>query len=662
MVYSMFSGSNSEFPVDLVGRYKLIGPVGRGAMGNVYRALDVSLSKEVAIKTLLTGGSDRKRMMRFQKEAKMIGRLKHANLVGVMDFGVTESGVAYMVMEFIDGKPLNAFLSDERAQDLSIMLTIFHQICEAVSHAHRNAVIHRDLKSSNIMLEHLDSPCPTARVIDFGISQLCAPGERSGFDSTSGRIAGSPAYMSPESTRGAGDERSDVYSLGCLLFECLTGRLPFEAETALEMARKHATQTSPRLKDIVEGDDIETFERMQKVVDKCLAKNPEERYQTVAQLLATIDEVISELPEVSIVGATSSAESGAIIDSYADKFWRQFSSNQRTRIWAPLLVLLLVGGGVCFTLIEMQKLNQGGHVASHKFNPIYADHGKGSVVLVEGLIEHALQNDAKTTDEDLRKRNKPTPDNEYHLAQSDITDDGIQYLAKYNPVALEIGFTRVTDRGLAEVAKFKNLSSLGLNGLAITDKGIESIAHLPLESLHLVETKITDRALKTIGGMKKLETLKLDACTQITDTGIGYLTNLPLVCLSVRHCKVKVEILARCKKLVRLDMDYVDCDDRDIALLANQPNLSMLGLTGARLTKVGLNKLERMPTLIWIGLAECPNITEGDVQQFVRRFNRLHKYKIGCELEYPYQGPGIFRHLNPGGVKEVGWMQNSLKP
>ncbi|MBX3076486.1 protein kinase [Candidatus Obscuribacterales bacterium] len=639
----MFSGSNSEFPVELLGRYQLIGPIGKGAMGTVYRALDVSLSKEVAIKTLLTGSSDRKRMMRFQKEAKAIGSLNHPNLVGIMDFGVTNLGTAYMVMEFIDGIPLNAFLSDERASDLSVMLSIFQQVCDAVAHAHRHGIIHRDIKSSNVMLEHLDSVCPTARVIDFGIAHLCNPDERSGLDTTSGKIQGSPAYMSPESSRGEGDGRSDIYSLGCLLFECLTGRVPFEAESVMLMMKKHAEEKPPELADFAKVDDVESTQKLQEVVSRCLAKEPAARYQTVEELVTHINEIVDSLPQVTIK-TVASPETTPIIPDYANQFLGSRILQSRTRV--GVFVLLMLSSIAALLFFSLQNLNSQAARVDHDFTTIDPA-SKIPVPMMETVFTRAVRGDDTISDERI-KAGIPVPDRRAYLyGQAPITDEGLRaLLVKHRPVILDLSFTDVSEKGLLLLGKCKDLQQLNLSGLPVTTAVLEQLSASAISTLVLSSTKVDSTGIRAIAKMPELITLKLDSCPNVTDEGMSYLKNKPLSSLSVKFCRISPAVLCDIPELVRLDMDRVPCRDEDVKLLSKLPKLRMLQLVGAEITPTALTYLEEIPTLTLLCIADCPGLSKADFKKFETRFNRRHRFRLGLEDELPFQGPRTFSAAN----------------
>jgi len=653
----MLPGS-SDFPVDLVGRYKMIDFIGRGAMGTVFRVHDSVLRKNVAIKTLTAGASDKKRLMRFQKEAKAIGNLKHSNIVRVLDFGITSSGTVYMVMECVNGKSLQEFITDERAADLAVMIGIFHQICKAVAHAHRHGVVHRDLKTTNIMLEDLGTRCPTVRVIDFGLAHLCAPDERGGFDTTSGKIVGSPAYMSPESTRGEGDSRSDIYSLGCLLQECLTGEVPFTSDSLLEMTRMHAEDTPPRLSFSDMSDDVRTWSELQVVIDRCLAKNPDARYQTVEQLIDDVVRVADEIPEAKKTITEADTASGAIEGSLAGMSWQAFISDGKAKVIFPIVVVaVILGSGLIFMTMFGGKLHQKADMINNSVATYETE-----VSMYKGVFEKAMKAH-DVTDADIRDGKLPRPSkDDYKLAQSGITDDGMRYLVKYSPLQMDIAFTKVTDKGLSEIAKMKRLTGLTLSGLEITDAGLKSLSGNRLEGLILRETPITDRGLESLSEIRTLKSIKIDSCEKITDKGIEYLARLPLLQdLSVEQCHVTPAALSKCKKLAKLNMSYVPCSDKDLISIASTlKDLHSIALTGSSITEKGLNALVSLPNMIWIGVGECRGLSENDLRRFEIQFDKTHRYKIAVERETPYQGLSVFRLLNKASGAD-GLQPNSFK-
>lgn len=262
------------FPQD---RYVPLELLGAGAEGNVYLCCDLLLSKNVAVKTLHV--LDGQQLMAFQQEARATSRLNHPNIVTTLDFGATADGKPYMVMELSSGISLAQYLEANGPLSEELAVVLFEKICLALQYAHDKGVYHRDLKPSNfVILENAGQP--DIQVIDFGVAQI--KHERQEPTIVQGRtVAGTPAYMSPDQVSGLPyDARSEIYALGCVMFEALTGRVPFLGDTSMETLTMHANAPPPALSDFQD----EISEELDAIVLTCLAKEPDERFQSMQEL------------------------------------------------------------------------------------------------------------------------------------------------------------------------------------------------------------------------------------------------------------------------------------------------------------------------------------------------------------------------------------------
>lgn len=269
-----------EFPNSLRTRYLEPSFVGEGAMGQVYRARDSALDSIVAIK-ILARGAEEQDLIRLQREAKTLAQLNHPNIVRVLDFNLTETQIPYLVMEYVEGRDLNSLGKSPLAE----LLPVLRQICTGMDYAHREGVLHRDLKPSNILL---DVAASQVKIVDFGIAKHFS----SEVDTTSGAVVrGTPAYMSPEQANSESvDERSDIYSFGCILYEVIAGRKPFMAESSLEVIMLHASSPVPP----IEREDCP--EILNNLILSCLAKVPDDRPHSFAAILEVLDSVAAALP------------------------------------------------------------------------------------------------------------------------------------------------------------------------------------------------------------------------------------------------------------------------------------------------------------------------------------------------------------------------------
>ena len=264
--------NNSDIVLD--GRYKILGHIGSGGMANVFRARDLNLQRDVAIKILRDDLiEDPSFQARFLQEARAAANLIHPNIVTIYDFGHDKQRY-YIVMEFVDGKDLKSVIRETEHIQISQALDLMIQICEGVGYAHRAGLVHCDLKPQNILV----SPDGRAKVTDFGISLALAainPDEHTDI------VWGSPKYFAPEQAAGtAPSPSSDVYALGIILYEMLTGKLPFDADSAELLARLHQTMPPPLPRTI----NAEISPTLESVLLKVLSKEPAARYRTADQL------------------------------------------------------------------------------------------------------------------------------------------------------------------------------------------------------------------------------------------------------------------------------------------------------------------------------------------------------------------------------------------
>ncbi|MCI0437193.1 MAG: protein kinase, partial [Gemmatimonadetes bacterium] len=230
------------------GKYRIDAVVGRGGMGAVFRARDLRLARDVAVKVVRADMViDPVARMRFEREAQIVARLQHPAIVTVFDYGNLPNGAAFLVMEYVAGEDLRHVLKRERTLPPDRTLTLIRGVAEGIEAAHRAGVLHRDLKPENILLP---ASGIGPKVLDFGVAKMTDPTTtEAGTTATLGAtVIGTPAYMAPEQLRGeAVDGRADVYSLGCVLFEMLTGRAPFVGPNAMSIMAQHSMEVVPSL-------------------------------------------------------------------------------------------------------------------------------------------------------------------------------------------------------------------------------------------------------------------------------------------------------------------------------------------------------------------------------------------------------------------------------
>ncbi|MBS1996659.1 MAG: protein kinase [Cyanobacteria bacterium SZAS LIN-2] len=279
-------------------RYELVGELGSGGMGTVFKAKHISLPKFFAVKILNSQlSNDASFRARFEQEAKTASLLNHPHLVAIYDHGTTSLGEAYLVMDFIDGRSLAEILQSLKRIDQRRAIKIFSQIADGLANAHRTGVIHRDLKPGNVMLIETQENPEFVKVVDFGIAKIIGTdNEHTEINQSltkTGEFFGSPLYSSPEQGCGAKpDQRSDIYSLGILMYECLTGKPPFRGENFFATMTLH-NEAQARPFDKLLGIDPE----LEGIVFTCLEKDPADRYQSMEEVKTALDNTLHHQTE-----------------------------------------------------------------------------------------------------------------------------------------------------------------------------------------------------------------------------------------------------------------------------------------------------------------------------------------------------------------------------
>ncbi len=307
------------------GRYEIVAELGRGAMGVVYKARDPQIDRLVAVKTVSMWGQDREEesefRMRFMNEAQAAGRLHHAGIVAIFDVGENpENRDPYIVLEYVSGESLNRILAREKKLPLSRALTIAEEIAEALDYAHAQGVVHRDIKPGNILV----TEDGRAKIADFGIAKL-----NLAHFTLPGRVMGTPAYMAPEQLSGEGvDGRSDLFSLGVILYAMVTGHSPFQGNSATTVCFKVANRepVAPS------AFDLNVPQELDEVISRAMAKDPEQRYQSGAEFA----EHIRQLQQVSESGATTTSVRAALLTGPKSTGTAVRRTGQRTPVTRPM--------------------------------------------------------------------------------------------------------------------------------------------------------------------------------------------------------------------------------------------------------------------------------------------------------------------------------------
>ncbi|MCC7527027.1 MAG: protein kinase [Candidatus Melainabacteria bacterium] len=567
--------------MQLVGNYDFLQFIGAGGMGVIYKAKHPVLNRLVAIKMLHGHLVSDAIIKRFQQEAEAVSTLDHRNIIHVHDYGVSEHNQPYMVMDFVEGKPLSDVLQTTPLS-MEAVINIVIQLTEGLQHAHDRGVLHRDLKPSNIMVTDYDCAFPEVKIVDFGIAKVLES-EKTRMTQT-GELIGTPQYMSPEQCRGGTlDARSDIYALGCVLFEAITGKALFAGHSMVSVIVDQMN-TAPRT--LHEARPDMTFPgQLEDLVAKALAKDPADRYQSMT-------EFSQDLIEVQKIIARQSASAWSKI-----RVWR-LNKEQRN------LFLLMLGsfatlGTVAITSISFIKVVHDSQIRHIK-----------KVVLSDPQAEKATISGAKSAE---RRRLLP------YLNMEKADDELLRTFFD-----VETGVTRfdlqnhhITSSGIPYISSQSQVESLHLENNQIKDSDLTFIATMPkLERLYLDCSKVTDEGMKKLSGMSKLTGVSLSG-TQISDRGVEHLAKLKLTSLALSNTKISgkaLSIASRFENLERLELGtFCPKGEKNLAALAKAKALEVLELKDNQLSVEDLADVATIASLKSLDLANC-SIEDGALQ------------------------------------------------
>jgi hypothetical protein len=340
----------------LEGRYLIEKVLGEGGMGVVYRAKHTMLGKSLAVKVLRAEVSkDSEIVQRFRQEAQSATEIGNEHIIDISDFGTMPDGATYFVMEYLDGIAITKALEIERPISAARTVRIAKQICTALGAAHSANIVHRDLKPDNIYLVKRSNDTDFVKVLDFGIAKV---GGATSKLTRAGAVFGTPHYMSPEQCAGTEvDQRTDIYALGIILYEMVTGRVPFDADNLMGILTKHLYEKPLAPRELLPTSEIPPA--LESVIMKALEKNREQRYQTMQEMREDLERIEQGLVPTAVTDASERAAAGALAPAPFANTQRspagavapaedppQKSSSKLPLLLGGALLLVLVGGGV----------------------------------------------------------------------------------------------------------------------------------------------------------------------------------------------------------------------------------------------------------------------------------------------------------------------------
>lgn len=592
-------------------RYKVLSLIGRGAMGSVYRVEQLSIQKHLALKTLNPIAATSINVRRFKNEALAASKLEHPNLVRALDCGWI-GNQPFMVMDLVDGPTLSHYLKRHASLPLSTCFQIFIPICFALAYAHEEGVIHRDLKPSNIVLasdpKNKDLFIP--RVVDFGIAKLST--EEEALTKT-GEVFGTPLYMSPEQCLGMNiDHRSDIYSLGCVLYEALTGAPPFSGQSALETMIQHRESKALPLKEAALGANFPAG--MQQIVNRMLEKDPALRYQNcldVAQDLTLVQQGRSDLlKRVPNIKPTV----------------KEKSADRRTAIIIGLICVSLAGAAAWWLSqrhdqIGAQAIDQPSTLSSSVSPDTIGGGTKSTTAVDTSSSEQQSVLPELTRDNYSQIRNGKR---EFNFGKRKI---GTISLMKNSvdlenmeprPAVGDVSFAKdkmlLLDVRIAEVhddpSVFGRFRADDLRGLKVHKQGFDDFTG----------TFNYDSALAFASKLTALEYLKLEGHATIVGLDNMHVERMHLRSLNVNHTDVDGKDLARLDKVLR-QLYYIDVGNlrnvsKILKSLQGSKNLTWLGVENANLTNSDLTVIASMSNLRDLNLTGNSVISDATLSKF----------------------------------------------
>lgn len=556
-------------------RYHILGLIASGAQGRVYLTLDKLLNINIALKVQAPGAMTERDLLRFQTEAKLSSKLKHKNIATVKDFGF-HNQIPYLSMEYIEGAPLDSILRDQTVVDGAMFYDVFIQVCSALQHAHANGVIHRDVKPGNIMLSNSANEELLVKVLDFGVARRTTSDTGDAKLTAAGAIVGTPLYMSPEQAQGLEvTPSSDVYSLGCVMWHCLTGAPPFTGSNSMETIMAHIDGAVPEFRAKTAGSAREALEACLK---NMLAKNPNERPQ-LSEVETLLAGILQQLHYEQF-------ESGVTKPPEHEPENISYQSGKR-QVNKSILIGAAIAGSIVFTiLLLIQRATENDTRPEPKRaytsdqQPLLSNSAPVKVDISNRIAENGKSFTVKAiaSDKSLSALVGQKGLEKIDVSDSaDVTDECFKFL-KNIPNVQNLSLSRTSVKTLNQLGESKNLIRLELKADAITDRSLENL--LPL---------------------KKLEILKLSHCSGITDNGIA--------------------TVARIKSITELNLEKIQSLTPNIAkYIVTMPKLQKLTMYETRMNTNFARKVAAMPSIENIDLRECPLFSKQDELVVAREF------------------------------------------
>jgi serine/threonine protein kinase len=670
------------------GVYRIVELIGRGGMGEVYLAIHETLGKKCALKVIPPDEVTEIGWQRFQLEARAVAKLNHINLIRVTDLGIHEGCLPFYAMDYVEGQNLAEWLAEKGPMSLRRVLRVFGQVCDGVECAHRSGILHRDLKPANIMWVTSNAGMREAKVLDFGLAKLTRHDRAKQSLTAVGDVFGSPFYMSPEQCNGDTlDNRSDIYSLGCTMFECLTGRPPFIGHLAAVIVACHLEAPAPTLASVV-GPGIFP-DSIEAVMAKLLCKNPDGRYQTLSELKSDLLLVANS---EAIPPGYFSGDNQSGVGTNQELATETEPTRQKTVLFLALsslvLVILVLLVSISGSIYSMSKNSK----VAHRLAAVPGQDATGEPNVGEGWgISTRTSGSQKAPGRTLVSSHIPS-------CQSEKGPDDIEYLVFKFPKDLALGTfidrrlpggqmvatgevrwpaswlpvfrpsaAFLQDRDNLDVFHPDHLGGLDLSHGQPEQKDSRLMHHVGLLTglrlLDLDDSDIGDADLEDIKKLPLLEGLSLNR-TNITGAALSRLPRLrQLRWISFSECRGASDLLVAlrgCDKLQELDLHGDQLTATDFKTIATLSNLTLLHVNDCGLTSADLVTLSSLSKLKGLGASDYKFTAEAIKSLKIMRKHGLEQLTIagpGLSLDDMHKVTGIiplarFKTADPGVSSE----------
>jgi len=630
----------------LLGKFRVVGLLGVGGMGSVYRVDHLLMEQQFALKCLNKFQEANASWRRFQNEAKAAHLVDHPNLLKVFEFGLLESGQPFFLMELVEGVTLSDEIKSLGHLPIDRAVSIFIHVAFAVSYAHKRGIVHRDLKPSNIMIvpPKSENEPESVRVVDFGIAKLTGVDEFNQQTLTkTGEIFGSPFYMSPEQCMGlAVDHRSDLYSLGCVFYEALTSAPPFMGESALATMMKHQNDLQLPLKEASMG--MRYPAQLENIISKLLEKEPDKRYQSAEQLandLITLERAINEHKQ-QISGEGPKAVSSLPVSLGPSKTQRLLQSVTLPKLAIYGLTMYLLGGlswfcisyflnqqGVKTAVIappaETQSSQEGlqyySQIEGNKKIFYFPEKLIGMFAVADGPARPAIG------------RVKAPLGVKTGLICSSHFFSRIEFLERFRPDEISMIDFNANVAGpeyLSALKRFSDMLVLNVSGTAFSDKD-----------------------LSIISSFKKLQFLNISHTDVNCKNLLKYPEALKLVCLDLSHTDgtdVIIKSIDKFSQLRSLRLDACGLNNSEMKALSKSKTIRVLSLNTNTITDDGIAYLLPMKSLEWLDITRTPVTPK--VASILKKLPHLKKVEMGLRMDWSKKERDNFikeiEQINPG--------------